>query len=441
MNSMKDNSRFPRVLIINHSRINEFDAHGVSIRTWFADWPKNNLAQIYSGGESGEKVFCKYNFKLGQNERRFGKFFFKIKRSSLGKSSYATTLTDTNKSLNKISIFSLVKYKTSKFLINTGLWEFIFKPKLSQDLNQFIEDFQPQVIYCQGYNLTFTWLPIMVYKKFKIPICFQTGDDWPTYLYKKSPIYFAIKPIIKRSVLALLSISNARLANGRLMAEEYFKRYQLSFEPVMMCDDIQRFRNSNPRRVTDSDVYSVIYTGGLANNRWKSLVDLSKAVKVIPKRTLITAFASVVPKEAVNALNQLDNLQICGALSHEEVPSYLKGADILFLPETFDAENAEAIRLSISTKAHLYMMSERPVLIYASPITGIVNYAKTQGWAHIIDEEDKNKLSNGVDKLLNDAEYCNQLINTGLEVVEKNHDQNIVRNRLLEILQKICIQN
>ena len=55
-------TKFPKVLIIYNSRINMADQHGVSIREWFADWPKEYLAQIYSGGEIGENTFCGYNF-------------------------------------------------------------------------------------------------------------------------------------------------------------------------------------------------------------------------------------------------------------------------------------------------------------------------------------------------------------------------------------------
>ena len=159
-----NDSKYPRVLIVYNSRINKADQHGVSIRGWFRDWPKENLAQIYSGGEVGEEVFCKYNFKLGRKERRFGNFFFKLKGSSIGQSSYIVSLDENFTSLKKFSLWSLAKNKISEWLINTGLWELIFKPVFSKELIKFIEDFKPQIIYCQGYSLTFAWLPVMVHK-------------------------------------------------------------------------------------------------------------------------------------------------------------------------------------------------------------------------------------------------------------------------------------
>ena len=61
--------------------------------------------------------------------------------------------------------------------------------------------------------------PIMIHKMFNIPICFQTGDDWPANLYVDSPLSFAIRPIVQGTVKTLLAASSARLVNGNLMAK------------------------------------------------------------------------------------------------------------------------------------------------------------------------------------------------------------------------------
>ena len=428
---------FPRVLIIYNSRINKADQHGVSIRGWFGDWPKEKLAQIYSGGEVGDESFCAFNFKLGPNERRLGKFFFKLKSSPIGQTSY---IVPEGENLQRISLLSLFKNKISEWLINTGLWEIIFKPILSNELINYIESFKPQIIYCQGYSLTFSWLPIMIHKMFNIPICFQTGDDWPANLYVDSPLSFAIRPIVQGTVKTLLAASSARLVNGNLMAKLFNERYKISFEPVMMCDNLVRFRKSIPHRVFDKNVLTVIYTGGLAHGRWVSLVDLCKAAESINIdgfKIKVIALATIIPAEAVNTLGKVNNLFIQPGPSHEELPSYLKGANVLFLPETFDPVEAKVIGLSVSTKAHLYMMSERPILVYSSPITGVMQYAKEAGWGHTVQEQNENKLSEALHSLLTDDKYCKMLIENGIQVVLKNHDENNVRARFLSILNEI----
>lgn len=437
---LNEKIRYPRVLIVYHARLNKADQNGVSIRGWFGDWPKENLAQIYSGNEmSNDPGFCSQNLRIGKRERRFGKFFFKLKNSSIGQSSYSVALNDDFEKINKIKSWKLFKHKIGKWLINTGLWEIIFKPRLSQEMNSFIKDFDPQIIYCQGYSLTFTWLPLMIHKKFGIPICFQTGDDWPTQLYKNSPISFVIKPIVRRTFNSLLKKSSARMANGKLMAKEYFERYHLSFESVMMSDDLGRFQNAMPLRVVNSDTISVIYTGGLANMRYVPIIDLCKAVKLLKnvgEKIIITVFATTIPLEAVNLLKEQHNLQILPNPPHEELPSYLKGADILYLPESFDKEMVNRTHLSISTKAHLYMMSEKPTIVYASAFTGIANYAKEEEWACVVQEQNLSKLADALKNLIENREYSENLINKGIEISLKNHDERRVRARFLSILNE-----
>jgi glycosyltransferase involved in cell wall biosynthesis len=279
----------------------------------------------------------------------------------------------------------------------------------------------------------------MIKKKFNLPICFQTGDDWPFSLYRNSPIVF-IKPLVTRAVQTLLNNSSARLANGKLMAEVYEKRYNMTFEPLMMCDDPLRFHEAPTKRIVGEKTKSIVYTGNLGHGRWNSIVELCEAVKMIKLNEyeiMVTAFATTIPPEAVNTLQDISNLQILPAPSHTELPSVLKGADILFLPETFDPVMALEIRLSISTKAHFYMMSQKPILVYASLVTGIADYAKEQSWAFVVEHHDLEKLAKGIEKLLTDKAFSDRLITKGNEVFQKNHAEKNVRKRFLHIFQDV----
>ena len=435
----QNNTSYPRVLLIYNSRINKADQHGVSIRAWFSDWPKDHLAQIYSGGEVGTEVFCGHNFKIGQNERRLGKYFLKLKGSSIGQSSYNLPVDKNFTKLNKLSISTLLKNKIGEWLLNTGLWEFIFKPVLSERMKDFINDFAPDIIYCQGYTLSFTWLPVMIYKKYKLPICFQTGDDWATYLYRDSPLSFAIIPVIMRSLRTLVDIARLRIANGTPMAKEYSNTYKVPFEVIMMCDSIKRFKDAAPKRVVDENTISIVYTGGLAFDRWHAIVEVCQAARLLEvtgKTIMVTIFATLVPPEAVSSLKKIENLQIYPGPSHEDLPSFLKGADILFLPETFNEATANSFRLSISTKAHLYMMSEKPILVYAPLVTGIMDYANQEGWACMVQHHSITELSNGLQLLITDKDYSKRIVDRGIEVASKNHDEMIVKAKFLNLLNK-----
>lgn len=437
---MENINNHPRVLLILLSCINKADQHGGAVREWFADWPTENLAEIYSNGEVGEERFCGYNFKLGQKERKFGKLFFKIKKSSIGQISYSIIPEKDFDKLNNPNVISILRNRISNLLIDTGIWELIFRPKLSEDLITFIKKFDPQLIYCSGYNLTFSWLPLMIHKEFNIPICFDTTDDWPKYLYRNSPLSFIMRPIVNRTVKSLISSSIMRLTVGKRMALEYQKRYNISFEPLMLCDDLNRFRDAVPHCLVDENTKSIIYSGSLDLKRWISIIEICEAAKKIEikdgNKILVLVFATSIPPEAINKLREIDNLKLFPGAKHEELPSLLKAADILFLPETFDPLIAEEIKFSISTKAFLYMMSEKPVLVYASPVTGIMDYAKEEEWACTVDEHDIEKLTLALKELLTNTKYRETLINRGIQVANSNHNGLRVRERFLFLISK-----
>lgn len=331
----------------------------------------------------------------------------------------------------------ILKRAIGSFLHNSGLWELLFRPKLSRELTQWVQEFRPEIIYCQEYTLGFTWLPLMLQKKLALPICFQTGDDWPKNRYSQSPLWFIMSPLVRLSASRLIHASVVRLSNGEAMSEEYLKRYKVPFQPLMMCDDYSRFTTSTARRAVGQSKISVVYAGSLGSMRGAPLIDLCVAAQELKAEGLditVTALATGVPAEAVELFGNTPNLTLLPAPSHEELPAYLKGADILFLPESFDARQAENVRLSISTKAHLYMMSERPVLIYGHPITGIMDYARRMNWGCRVDRQDRQLLKDALKKMITDKAYCQQLVSRGREIANKRHDATLIREQFRMLL-------
>lgn len=431
-------TEYPRVLIVYMTCIHKADQHGLLLRNLFTEWPTENLAQIFSGGDGYGETFCGKTFKLGPPERRFGHLFFRIKHSKFGQSTKPIILEKSRSqfTLQKVKRTAILKNKFSSFFLSTGVWELIFSPQLSVQLVKWVEDFDPQVIYCQGYDLSFCWLPIMLSERFNIPVVFHTTDDWPNNLYKHFPF---MHRLVLRTTKKLVHLASARIAFSQRMAEGYQKQFGEPFDIVMNCDNFDRFTAAAPARTTEDDVISVVYTGALYYGRWQSIVDLCDAATMLSHKGVqvkITAFTSSLPVEAANVLRNKPNLQVLPPLEHDQIPKFLKGADILFLPETFDPKIANEIRFSISSKAQLYMMSGRPILVYGSPISGIVDYAKREGWAYVVDQPRPELLVNALHRLSTDRTLSSHLIETGIQVALRNHEERKVREHFVTILQK-----
>lgn len=434
--------KYPRVLIIYHSCINKADPNTVSLRNWFADWPKDSLAQIYSGNEVGDQRFCGHTFRLGPDERRLGRVFFRLKGSSLGEPSQARKLSQdkTAPGMRK-GVLAKVVYRAGLILVKSGLWELMFRPVISPRMARWIQDFKPDVIYAQGYLLSFAWLTVSLQRRFGLPVCYHAVDDWPSFLYKESVVSSYVRPHVDKAARTLLQSSSVRFAIGDRMADEYHSRYGLDIEPLMICDSLKRFKATNPHRLVGDDCVSVVYAGGLGHHRWKSIVDLSAAAELLGKegvKVTIFAFTAFIPPDASDVLTRLANVRFEPLPSHEELPGILKGGDILFLPETFDPHEAEVIRSSVSTKAPLYMLSERPILVYGSPVAGVVDYAKKSGWGYVVEKQEVELLARAINKLQSDRGLSRRLVKRALEVAKQNHETAVVRERLRLGLQRIA---
>jgi len=433
-------ARFPRVLIVYHMCLNKADQHGLSLRSWFADWPRERLAQIYSGGEVGTERFCSRNFCLGVGERRWGKLFFRIKGSSLGEAGLPVVAFSQGMPVRR-TLLSRLKGVVARGLMNSGLWELLFRPTLSPELERWVREFAPQVIYCQGYSLTFAWLPVLLHRRFGIPICFQTTDDWPKSLYGDSPFSWFVRPFVKRATEDLVSSAMFRFSFGYEMTREYSNRYRRDFESLLICDEMARFQSAVPIRLVEKDEFSIVYSGSLGLGRYQPLADLCRAAEELSlsgRQFKVFALVSGISAEGARELEGRQNLKILAAPSHEELPSYLKGADILFLPESFEIKQVEAIALSISSKAHLYMMSERPILVYGPPQAGSVKYAKKEGWACVVDQPGTEGLKGALERIVSEEEYRHQLVSRGTCVARENHDGRMVRTRFAAALRKLA---
>jgi glycosyltransferase involved in cell wall biosynthesis len=424
---------YPRVLIISKTLINDVDSAGASLRSWFGDWPKDRLAQLYSGISVDRGNLSGLTFQLGPGERRFGRLFNKLKYSQLGLAGQPLR-TEPERPGNKIhSLTKGVVKKIGSSMIESGVWELMFPPMLSTGLRSLIETFRPSILFAQGFDISFMRLPLMLHKVYGIPICLNIVDDWVEHLYENSLFAPRMQIIVRRTFRRLAAASSLRYTIGDLMAEEYQKRYGLSFIPLMQCDNTARFTPVSDEGSRDYRNAEVIYSGSLSLDRWRSFIHLAEAARILKSEGInirIRVYAPFVPPEGASHIEKYPEITLHDALPDHKVRHVLSTADVLFLPESFDSEIRSYIKLSVSTKCHLYMMTGRPVLVYGPPEIGTVDYAKRETWGFVVEKEGVEYLVDALRKLLTSKELRNFLAMNGTSVAARNHDGHVIRERL-----------
>lgn len=426
---MDEKSRYPRVLLVLLNKVCARDLTNLLIRAQFAGWPKDSLAQIYSNDQYGSGEYCTYYYKIRPNDRLFGSLF-QIARRRAGKiqEEWKVKIQEgVAKSNQARSFVDRVKYLLVEMITKTGLWEVMFPLKMSSEMIRFIEEFKPDVIYCQGYTLGFSQLPIDITNRFKIPICFQTTDDWPKRAYQWSPVGI----LLRLSAFRLVKRAAVRMAFGAKMKDLYEKRYEIDFVTTFHLDDVERFAICEPRK---DDCVKIVYSGSLGHRRYEAIIDLAKALEdVLPKQPQIEIYTTEIEVNIEEKLNRFKNVKICPLPSHDDLPAILTQATILFLPESFN-ESKASIELSISTKAHLYMMTGRPILVYGPEYSGTVDYALRDGWAVVVSKKDLRLLRESVIKIAREKDLVREIACRAKRCVESNHDGPAGRLRFRELI-------
>lgn len=399
---------FPRVLLVALARINEADSanNGLLLRNLFATWPRENLAQIYSSGDNGDRGFLGHYYQLGNQDRWLGPMFYKLKSQVRGIPSKDSYPTASGHSISGKATFSRSFVK--RLLVDTGLYELIFRPRLSREMLRWVKGYKPDVIFAQGYCLTFSWLPVMLKMEIGAKLAFLTTDDWPTYLYSGrlgEPRLFKwlMRYWVRRATRKLMAAVDIPIAFGQPMADEYTSRYGKKFVILSHADDPRRFSEAVPLRSHPQGTYSILATGNFNCFRWPLLLDANECCRKLHEQGIearVAVFFSTMDPEGRRALQQASYLDLHEDPGNERLPGYLKAADVLLLAEGFDEDFVSAIRLSVSSKAHLFMFSGRPVIVYAHAGTGISKYASKYGWGRIVSKRNVQELMCAIRNLI-----------------------------------------
>ena len=127
-------------------------------------------------------------------------------------------------------------------------------------------------------------------------------DDWPTYLYagllgETRVLRWLMGPVVRKSVSRLLDATDAPLAFGHPMAEEYAARYGKTFTVLSHADYPRRFESAQPVRVHPAGTLTIMAVGNFRNRfRWPLLLDANESCRLlneqgIPARVAVLSSA------------------------------------------------------------------------------------------------------------------------------------------------------
>lgn len=209
---------------------------------------------------------------------------------------------------------------------------------------------------------------------------------------------------------------------NELLKEHYEKKYNREVFVIRNSIAIEDYPKPIEKK-DNSPIFKIVFTGAVYWAQSQAIRNLIKAVNNLKDKNIQFWIYTTYDKKAIHEQGIFEGGRVffasCGP---SEAPEVQRNADVLFVPLSFEKENALLINTSSPGKTYEYLISGRPILIHAPKDSYIARYAKENDLALVVGEDDIGELENAIETLARDKNLSQRITDNAYKTVLKNHD-------------------
>jgi hypothetical protein len=440
---------YKKVLFID-GYLHKENATGITLSNLFEQWPKDKLIFIcdeknaklsnlggYVGVYELSKKEIQHHFPL--NIFRTLKILIKnlLKR---GSSNDFINKTDNPKSkvveqdeLRNPNIF----YLFTKIFNLLGLNYYFFRYRLSKDLEKWIRESKPEVLYTLAatrHNILFAK---EINKKLRIPICIHILDDYPATLGSETVFPKFWNRVINKDLTSIINIAKQRIAISEMMAVEYEARFGGKWEYFHNPISFNFWNKSKKTNYTANSPFTILYSGRLSDGIGFCMEKISECIDELNNEESLNIKLKIQSRQHPKWISKYKDIVFSDYIDYDSLPELFSSSDLLLLPYDFNGHGYQYIRLSMPTKVSEYLASGTPILTISPETTALVNYLRKYDLGYIISEESKMSIKSGIKKLYYQQQLRENIGTRGCEIAKLHHDKVVVQKRFLDAIEKI----
>ena len=439
---------YPRVLIFGGG-FDSYSGGGITLSNLFRGWPVSRLAVVDPVARAGTAAVAGFEYRLGTLEQKWAWPLSHVPRrsersGSVDHSDRAMDLAPAGDRPGE-DVVSGAPASTSRAARAAFHWvvsrlaaaEVLQRVTLSEPLRTWVQDFSPDVIYCQLASLHTIRLVRELHECSGAKVAIHIMDDWPETIYRGSLLGPRMRAVVDREFRELLSRASVRMAISRAMANEYLARYGLEFEVFHNCIDVSWWRESRKTSWAVASPLRVVYAGKIGWDALRSFRDVCEAIELMNQGGLPTQFRIHSPHHDTSggtALARYPHTVMLPAAKHEQLPGVLTGADVLVIPSDFEGWGRRYARLSMPTKVPAYMASGTPVVLYEPRTHATCAWAEEAKWALVVGRRSPEQLAQALTHLATSPALREALGRKGSEIADREFDGRRVRAAFKEVL-------
>lgn len=422
---------YPKVLIINSQSINMNQPTGITLRSFFANWPKDRIFEIYHWKALSytQDILSIPSEQIPTKAMPLYFYFRKLMKKECAYESPADAGATAIAANSKGNIKTAVKDLTKMI---SELTPIVFKDK---KFLKKIDDFSPDVIYTYGGSVYINRFALFFARRYKINIVTHYMDNWRQTDFMDNPYTKVLNSILNRSVKKIEKKMKKGLTISEKMAENYKAEYKADYAAIMNCVDFPKDRKSVVYE--EKKIIKFIYAGGLPIGRHEQLIIVQNSIlKFNSEQTansaLLVIYTSDRDRASYAPLFDATITEFRNYLPHSQVHKIYEESDVLVYTESFEKSMVEYTKYSMSTKIPEYMSSGKPILCYAPENIAVSEYIEATQTG--ICATNKGELDAAIKTLTTSHEVRKTLGQNGIATAKENHSQNRAESVLLEVL-------
>jgi hypothetical protein len=411
------------------------------LTNWFLGFDAD-FAEIYcSPGVPNNNICSKY-FQITD----FQMFKSMFSKKKAGSSFVLIENENENNNENSYSTFYRIMKNISKF-INTPMLmirDFIWINGRYdiEKLSNFINDFNPNIVFCPRLAAPkMLRLEKIISRLTNAPLVAFTGDDEVSYNQKNYSLLFWLRRFLLNKMLEkTINIYSHYFFLSESQALEYKKRYKISTSTLYKYGNFK-----NDRRFIKQDVnepIKLVYAGKLYCNRWRTLAEIGKALKIInneSEKIILEIYThDILSFHQRRYLSPKYSIYMKGAVSCSELVEIYEKADIALHVESMDKKNRLATKVSFSTKIIDLMESGCAIMAICWEKHNGFEYLKKNDAAICI--SDYKEILPTLGKIYQEREIINKYAEKAWICGKMKHEKQKNQRDLLAFFQKIALQ-
>ncbi|MDO9154791.1 MAG: glycosyltransferase [Paludibacter sp.] len=441
---MELKKKYPKVLIIGEVfKLNS--GGGITMSNLFADWPSGNLSVLSERTQEANGKVCENYYHLGKSEIRF-KFPLSVfnplsnsgSKHIIFNNSNSTTHINNKNHILKNAIKPVYYFSRNviiEFLHRIGLYHSLYSICLSNELKNYVDTFNPDLLYCQIFSFNTIRLINLLKNYTNCPVVIHIMDDFPNIIIKRGLKYHYWHQKLDTEFKNIIAKSAVCLSISVRMSEEYKKRYSREFIPFRNPVDLSFWKTDLKKNYQFKDKFVILYAGRLGAGIDKTLKMIAASIDRLVIKSGYNIELLIQTTQFPKWEKEFEQTKFSLYIDYEKLPALFSSVDLLLLPYDFSGRGLIYIKYSMPTKVSEYMASSTPILIVSPKDTALYSYAKSLECAHIVHENNIKSIMNGIKVLYQNVELRRKYAIKALEIVKTDSEVSIVRENFLAALK------